>query len=106
MAFQATPTDVSVVVSIASDRSAGENRSSFATERRITPTWTISQLKGKLETMCGIPPVCQRLHLKCPGREGQWVDGDDELIGDWGLAKGCEIEVSMPMLMDWLILRF
>ncbi|WEW61834.1 hypothetical protein PRK78_007331 [Emydomyces testavorans] len=93
MAFQATPADVSVIVSIASDGASGERASSFATERRITPTWTISQLKGKLETVCGIPVSSQRLRLKAPGREDQWIDGDDQLIGDFGLGKGCEIEI-------------
>ncbi|KAI1915994.1 hypothetical protein LOZ53_000902 [Ophidiomyces ophidiicola] len=91
MDFQATPADVSVVVSIAAD--AGRNHSSFATERRITPTWTISQLRSKLETMCGIPPSCQRLRLKSPGREDQWLDDGDQPIGNWALAKGCEIEI-------------
>lgn len=35
-----------------------------ASERRITPSWTISQLKTKLEPITGIPPGCQRLSVK------------------------------------------
>lgn len=68
------------------------------TERRITPTWSVSQLKGKLETMTGVPPGSQRLLLKSPGRPDQWVEGDDSIIGDWGLMKGCEIEVGLVLL--------
>ncbi|EEP78350.1 conserved hypothetical protein [Uncinocarpus reesii 1704] len=92
MAFQA-PADVSVAISIATDDSSGKTRPAFATERRVTPTWTVSLLKGKLETMCGIPPGSQRLLLKAPGRENRWIDGDDQLVGDWGLVRGCEIEI-------------
>lgn len=103
MAFQATPTDVSIIISVASANSGSSNNnsnnndassSSFASERRITPSWTVFQLKGKLETMTGIPPGSQKLRLKAPGREDQWVEGDDRVIGDWGLMRGCEIEVS------------
>ncbi|EER29083.1 hypothetical protein D8B26_000831 [Coccidioides posadasii str. Silveira] len=93
MAFQATPADVSVIVTVAADACSGDNCASFATERRITPTWTVSLLKAKLETMCGIPPGCQRLRLKAPGLEARWIDNNSQLVGDWGLAKGCEIEI-------------
>ncbi|KAK1143825.1 hypothetical protein N8T08_006076 [Aspergillus melleus] len=91
MAFQPTPADVAVIIT---SPSAGPNAGSqFQNERRITPTWTVTQLKSKLETMTGIPPGSQRLHLKSPGQPGRWIDGDDTVIGDWGLVKGCEIEV-------------
>lgn len=74
---------------------SAERASNFATEKRITPTWTVSQLKSKLETMTGVPPVSQRLRLKAPGREDQWVEGEDRLVQEWGLGKGYEIEVSL-----------
>ena len=92
-AFQPTPTDISVIITSPS----GSSNSGFLTERRITPTWSIMQLKSKLETMTGVPPSSQRLLLKTPGRPDQWiVDGDGSgAIGDWGLMKGCEIEVCM-----------
>ena len=32
-------------------------------ERRITPSWTIGQLKLKLEAVTGVPPQSQRLTL-------------------------------------------
>ena len=56
MAFQPTPTDISVIITSPS----GSGNSGFLTERRITPTWTIVQLKSKLETMTGVPPGSQR----------------------------------------------
>ncbi|KAM5441140.1 hypothetical protein MferCBS31731_003928 [Microsporum ferrugineum] len=87
-----SPVDVSVLVSVATDKGL-DDKPSFATERRVTPSWTVSQLKGKLETMTGIPPGSQRLMLKSPGREHQWMDGDDKVISVWNLAKGCEIEI-------------
>ncbi|ODM23608.1 hypothetical protein SI65_01197 [Aspergillus cristatus] len=92
MAFQPTPTDISVIITSAGN-SSNSNEPGFLTERRITPTWTVNQLKAKLETMTGVPPGSQRLQLKTPGRPNQWVDGDDTVIGDWGLMKGSEIEV-------------
>ncbi|KAL1967250.1 hypothetical protein VTN77DRAFT_3296 [Rasamsonia byssochlamydoides] len=93
MSFQPTPTDVSVIISTPSSGATADNGPSLATERRVTPSWTVSQLKGKLETMTGIPPGSQKLLLKAPGREDQWVEGDERLIGEWGLTRGCEIEV-------------
>jgi hypothetical protein len=91
MSFQPSPTDVSVIVTTPGTATGSEPR--FLTERRVTPTWTVLQLKSKLETMTGIPTNCQHLLLKAPGRADQWVDGDDSIIGNWGLMKGCEIEV-------------
>lgn len=88
MSLQA-PSDIPVMISVASKKTEG----ALAPERRITPSWTISVLKAKLETMTGIPPGYQRLRLKAPGREDQWVEGEERVIGDWGLFKGCEIEV-------------
>ncbi|RAL10769.1 tubulin-folding cofactor B [Aspergillus homomorphus CBS 101889] len=91
MAFQPTPADISVIITTPAAGSSAEPR--FLTERRVTPTWTIVQLKSKLETMTGVPPSCQRLCLKSPGGPDQWLEGDDSTIGQWGLMKGCEIEV-------------
>ncbi|KKZ59188.1 hypothetical protein EMCG_05435 [[Emmonsia] crescens] len=94
MAFQPTPMDIPAIITVASG-SGGRSgdTASFASERRITPTWTVSQLKTKLETMTGIPPSSQRLKLKSPGREDQWVEGENRVVGDWGLGRGCEFEV-------------
>ncbi|OKL59174.1 hypothetical protein UA08_05831 [Talaromyces atroroseus] len=90
MSFQ-TPSDVSVIISTPTSSAP---TSELATERRITPSWTIPQLKGKLETMTGVPPGSQRLLFKSPSRPDQWIEGGDErVIGEYGLARGCEIEV-------------
>lgn len=94
MSFQPTLADVSVIITNAALGSAGSGQPSFVTERRITPSWTVEQVKAKLETMTGIPPSCQRLRVKTPGRADEWADDNGRLIGDWGLVKGTEIEVS------------
>jgi tubulin-folding cofactor B len=95
MAFQPTPMDISVIITNAALGKPGNSEPRFLTERRITPTWTVMQVKAKLETMTGIPPGSQRLRVKVPGRPDQWAEGDDRLIGDWGLVKGSEIEVCL-----------
>lgn len=99
MAFQPTPMDISVIITNAALAKPGDSEPRFLTERRITPTWTVMQVKAKLETMTGIPPGSQRLRVKVPGRPDQWADGDDRLIGDWGLVKGSEIEVSTLLFL-------
>jgi tubulin-folding cofactor B len=35
-----------------------------SSERRVTPSWTLAQLKGKLEPVTGIPAWAQRLVLR------------------------------------------
>lgn len=94
MSFQPTPADISVLITAPASAKAANSEPSFVTERRVTPSWTVEQLKGKLETMTGVPPGSQRLRVKVPGRPDQWVEGDDRIIGEWGLVKGSEIEVS------------
>lgn len=98
--FQFTPTDVSVIINVASNDGgeAEKQGQSFATELRVTPTWAVSQLKRKLETMTGIPPDSQRLRLKAPGQREDWMDGDDRIVEEWRLVRGCEIEVRKPFL--------
>ncbi|KAJ5765541.1 hypothetical protein N7520_005100 [Penicillium odoratum] len=101
MAFQPTPADISVLITNAAFSRTADSEPRFVTERRVTPTWTVMQLKGKLETMTGVPPGSQRLLVKVPGRSDQWADDDDRAIGDWGLVKGTEIVVhdSRPQAM-------
>jgi hypothetical protein len=94
MAFQPTPTDVSVIITSSSVARSADSEPRFLTERRITPTWTVEQVKSKLETMTGVPPGSQRLRVKVPGRPDQWADNDAQLIGDYGIVKGSEIEVG------------
>lgn len=47
-------------------------------ERRITPSWTVSQLKTKLEVMTGVPPASQRLFLKTTAKENVAIEAADE----------------------------
>ncbi|KLP12108.1 Uncharacterized protein Y057_13624 [Fusarium fujikuroi] len=73
--------------------------SEFAqSERRITPSWSISQLKGKLETVTGVPPSCQRLSLKpTAGAEAIAIEApneDDTHLSNFPLAPYAELHVS------------
>lgn len=70
-----------------------ENSSS---ERRITPSWSISQLKSKLEPITGIPPSCQRLKLKTSANETVAIEAQDEdatLLSNFRLAPYAELQV-------------
>ncbi|KKA27827.1 hypothetical protein TD95_003929 [Thielaviopsis punctulata] len=49
-----------------------------ASERRITPSWTIDQFKSKMESVTGIPPSCQHVTYKTPGGEIVPVTAADE----------------------------
>ncbi|KAK5661513.1 hypothetical protein OQA88_11417 [Cercophora sp. LCS_1] len=49
-----------------------------ASERRITPAWTIAQLKTKMEPITGIPPSCQKIYLKTPANSHIPVEAADE----------------------------
>jgi len=68
---------------------------STSSERRITPSWTLSQLKQKLEFVTGIPPSAQRVSWKAPGASGVPMEGENQELAQWGLVKGGEIEVCI-----------
>lgn len=66
-------------------------------ERRITPAWSVSQLKTKLETMTGVPPASQRLFLKTPAKENVAIEAADEEathISAFPLHPYAELHVS------------
>jgi hypothetical protein len=71
----------------------------LSAERRISPSWSIGQLKAKLEPVTGIPPSVQKLRTR--GFDGNWIamEGEEKLVSDreWsaGVRKGGEIEVSV-----------
>lgn len=71
---------------------------STSSERRITPSWTIAQLKAKLEPVTGIPPSSQRLVLKTNG-QGKFpieaVDEHDTRLSDFPLAAHAELQVRL-----------
>ena len=98
MSLQTVP-DIPLSITVASpDPSAPPLVSS---ERRVTPSWTIAQLKVKLEPITGIPASSQLLRTKALDGTSIAIGGvggvDEEaaLVGDtrWGLRKGGEIEV-------------
>ncbi|TVY35928.1 Cell polarity protein [Lachnellula occidentalis] len=71
-----------------------ENSSS---ERRITPSWTIGQLKAKLEPVTGIPPLSQKLVLKLGSHQSVPIEAADEentQLGVFPLAPYAEIHVT------------
>lgn len=66
-------------------------------ERRITPSWTIGQLKAKLEPVTGIPPLSQKLLLKRAGQPSLAIEANDEentQLAAFPLAPYSEILVS------------
>lgn len=69
-----------------------------ASERRITPSWSVSTLKAKLEPVTGIPPSAQKLSLKTSaGSEPVPVEAADEdatRLSDFPLAPYAELHVS------------
>lgn len=71
-----------------------ENSSS---ERRVTPSWTIAHLKGRLEPITGIPAGCQRLQLKVASQTPQAIEAVDEDVAQvqqWPLQPYAEIHVG------------
>lgn len=49
-----------------------------SSERRITPSWSISQLKSKLELVTGVPPSSQRLSLQTANKVVIPIEAADE----------------------------
>jgi hypothetical protein len=77
---------------------SSENSSS---ERRITPSWTIGQLKARLEPVTGIPPLSQKLTLKLGSHQAVLIEATDEentQLATFPLAPYGEIHVSRGSL--------
>ncbi|TVY39725.1 Cell polarity protein [Lachnellula subtilissima] len=73
-----------------------ENASS---ERRITPSWTIGQLKAKLEPVTGIPPLSQKLVLNLGSQQSVSMEAADEentQLCVFPLAPYAEIHALAP----------
>ncbi|CAJ2511563.1 Uu.00g071880.m01.CDS01 [Anthostomella pinea] len=71
-----------------------ENSSS---ERRITPSWSITQLKSKLEPVTGIPPSCQRISLKTATKETVAIEAANEdlqFLSSFPLYAYAELHIS------------
>jgi hypothetical protein len=74
-----------------------------ASERRITPSWTIGQLKARLEPITGVPPLSQKLSLKPTGGEAIAIEAADEentRLTSFPLTPYAELHVS-PRLSLW-----
>ncbi|KAI6911091.1 hypothetical protein KC318_g897 [Hortaea werneckii] len=68
-----------------------------ASERRITPSWSISQLKARLEPITGVPASCQSLTLKIASQATQLIQAANEdatQLAAWPLQAYAEIYVS------------
>jgi hypothetical protein len=69
-----------------------------ASERRISPSWTIAQLKGRLEPVTGVPATCQKLSLKIGSQAAQPIEAADEestILAAWPLQAYAELKVGM-----------
>ncbi|KAI9734531.1 MAG: hypothetical protein M1834_002132 [Cirrosporium novae-zelandiae] len=90
MSFQSTPHDVSLYVTSPLTKS----------ERRITPTWTLADLKKKLQPVTGIPSEFQTLELKVlradGSRQSMSMVGEGEIVGKWlSSAEGKVEEIAV-----------
>ena len=67
-----------------------------SSERRISPSWTLAQLKGRLEPITGVPASCQRLLLKVASQTQQIeaADEDATILAQWPLQAYAEIVVG------------
>lgn len=79
-----------------------------ASERRITPSWTIGQLKARLEPITGIPPLSQTLSLRVKGAAGpvaiQAVDEENTRLDGFGLVPYAELHVRLAACPPSLLL--
>lgn len=72
-----------------------------SSERRITPAWSITQLKRKLEPITGIPPSCQRISLKTPSNEVIPIGAENEEnvhLQNYPLTPYAELHVSRILI--------
>jgi tubulin-specific chaperone B len=75
-----------------------------SSERRITPSWSISQLKAKLEFVTGVPPSSQRLSLKTANRAVVPIEAPDEdnvYLTSFPLSAYAELHVSTLYARDF-----
>lgn len=71
-------------------------------ERRVTPSWSITQLRRKLEPVTGIPPSSQRINLRTASNETIPVEAADEdttLLSSFPLSAYAELHVSERILV-------
>lgn len=72
-----------------------------ASERRVTPAWTIAHLKTRLEPITGIPASAQKLSLRVGSQDAVPIEAADEesfQLHSFNLQAYAEIFVSQIML--------
>ncbi|TKA82508.1 hypothetical protein B0A55_01226 [Friedmanniomyces simplex] len=68
-----------------------------ASERRVSPSWTITHLKDRLEPITGIPAICQLLSLKIGSQAPMPITAQSEdatQLAHWPLQAYAEIQVT------------
>ncbi|OMP86717.1 Cell polarity protein alp11 [Diplodia seriata] len=68
-----------------------------ASERRVTPSWSLAHLKARLEPVTGIPASCQKLTLRIGSQPPVPLDAPDEaatLLSNFPLQPYAEIYVD------------
>ncbi|KOS22955.1 Cell polarity protein alp11 [Escovopsis weberi] len=69
-----------------------------SSERRITPAWSITQLKAKLEHITGVPPPFQQLSLQSSSGAGRVplsaADEDATYLSSFELVPYAELHVA------------
>ncbi|KAK3115357.1 hypothetical protein LTR53_005399 [Teratosphaeriaceae sp. CCFEE 6253] len=68
-----------------------------ASERRVSPAWTITQLKARLDPITGVPASCQRLSLKIGSQAPLPItalDEDGTQLANWPLQAYAELQVA------------
>ncbi|RMD39271.1 hypothetical protein DV735_g5864, partial [Chaetothyriales sp. CBS 134920] len=87
-----TPADISIQI-VVPGPTGGEAKPLVSTERRLTPSWSVSTLKTKLEPITGIPSTSQLLRLAA--LDGSWLalDDDGAQLSSFPLRKGAVLEV-------------
>jgi tubulin-specific chaperone B len=60
-------------------------------DRRVSPDWTVAQLKARLEPITGVPIEHQRLVLH--GEDLHVEDEEGTLLGSLGLVPQSELQV-------------
>lgn len=75
-------------------------------ERRITPAWSIAQLKAKLVSVTGIPAASQRLELRLPNQGPEptvvvleAVDETTVQVAHFPLVPYAELNVCLPCVL-------
>jgi hypothetical protein len=79
-----------------------------ASERRVTPAWTIAHLKTRLEPITGIPASAQKLSLRVASQDAVPIEAADEetfQLHSFNLQAYAEIFVSQIYTFQCFLFR-